>query len=156
MTESLNDELFQFVKGTTDAELAFAVFLSKLPVRHREHRSYSCTDLVVAMQKTISQIVQWCDEAGVEEASLLNFAVSDGDHFVATRFCHKTAQASSLYFASGTTFECRDGEYKMETSHVRETSIIVSSEPLTDNDYDWVEVPHCSLCPSICLYAPLP
>eukprot|EP00667_Euglena_gracilis_P000717 EG_transcript_716 len=138
MVESLPDHLFHFVKGTTDAEMAFAVFLAKLGPKLERH---TCKDMVIAMQETLRCICEWCDEAGVTEGSLLNFAVSDGEALVATRFCHNADCASSLYFASGTTFECRNGDYEMETSHMRETSIIVSSEPLTDKAWDWVVIP---------------
>ena len=41
------------------------------------------------------------------KASLLNFAVTDGSSVVVTRYNNITPEnAASLYFSSGTNFEC--------------------------------------------------
>jgi glutamine amidotransferase len=55
-----------------------------------------------AMLETIAQLNAWAKEAGVTEPSLLNFAVTDGQSVVATRYVSSTTdEAASLYFSTG-------------------------------------------------------
>eukprot|EP01126_Amoeba_proteus_P007329 TRINITY_DN12634_c0_g1_i4.p1 TRINITY_DN12634_c0_g1~~TRINITY_DN12634_c0_g1_i4.p1 ORF type:complete len:118 (+),score=2.86 TRINITY_DN12634_c0_g1_i4:530-883(+) len=51
---SLSDELFEQIEGTTDSELAFAIFLNILPSLTE---LLPCETLVEAMKKTIRLII---------------------------------------------------------------------------------------------------
>jgi hypothetical protein len=62
------------------------------------------------MLETIKKIRELCIQAGVSEPSLLNFAVTDGQSVVATRYVNSsTDEAASLYFSTGTSFEAASG-----------------------------------------------
>lgn len=92
---SLNDEIFSVVKGNTDSEWSFALFLSKLPDCHATH--FSTQTLRRAMEATITSLNEFAREADVTEPSLLNFVVTDGETVVATRYISsKVHEAASL------------------------------------------------------------
>ena len=63
------------------------------------------------------------------KASLLNFAVTDGSSVVVTRYNNITPEnAASLYFSSGTNFECQEpGLYQMVKTDKCEQTVIISS-----------------------------
>jgi hypothetical protein len=68
--------------------------------------SFPYTLLKETMLQTIKRIRELCIQAGISEPSLLNFAVTDGQSVVATRYVNSsTDEAASLYFSTGTSFE---------------------------------------------------
>lgn len=112
------------------------------------------------MLKTIAQLNEWAEEYDITEPSLLNFAVTDGETVVCIRYTSsKTEEAASLYFSSGTRFECyRPGHYRMVKADRREDIVVVASgkffkrhilhflilyyiEPLTFEKADWLTIP---------------
>ncbi|PWN94484.1 N-terminal nucleophile aminohydrolase [Tilletiopsis washingtonensis] len=138
---ALPEELFLYPQGHTDSEFAFAVFLSHLkdpssqaPLDYREMQS--------AMLATIQDFNGWAKQAGVEEPSLMNFCVTDGESVVCTRYVSsRTDEAASLYFSSGTSFyEHAPGAYRMVKADKREKIVVVASEPLTFEKADWMEI----------------
>lgn len=91
----LRDEIFEWISGTTDSELVFALFLNELPDTHTQQPA---PVLQAAMKSTIALIVAVCKG----EAASLNFAVSDGETVIATRFRNgKNEVAPSLYYHLG-------------------------------------------------------
>lgn len=138
---TLPEELFLYPSGYTDSEWAFMVFLSHLKNPHA--RSFSHVELRNAMLKTIKSINKLCDDAGVDKPRLMNYVVSDGETVVATRYISsRTSEASSLFFSSGTSFDETEerGLYRMTKADKRESIIMISSEPLTFERSEWMEV----------------
>lgn len=76
---------------------------------------HSAEEIKEAMLQTIALINKWSKEAGIQELSLLNFAVSDGHNVVCSRYVNsKTAEPASLFYSSGSQFaEVNKGTYKM-------------------------------------------
>ncbi|KAF9199189.1 hypothetical protein BGZ49_010721, partial [Haplosporangium sp. Z 27] len=163
--ESLSDDLYLSVNGNTDSEWAFAVFLSHLE-SPRQAEPFSHSELQEAMLKTIQKLNSWCREARsanksndnnnhddradetIAEASTLNFAVSDGDSIVCTRYVNsRTLEPVGLYFSSGTKFECDGpGHYRMvKGSARREDIVVIASEPLTFEETEWRMIPRNSM-----------
>jgi glutamine amidotransferase len=137
----LDDDLFNFVQGNTDSEWAFALFLTQLDDPHKQQ--FTSRELKDAMLKTIALLNQWAIEAGVSEPSFLNFAVTDGRTAICTRYInHKTKEAASLYFSSGSRFEMyKPGHYRMVKADKREDMVVIASEPLTFEKTDWLPIP---------------
>ena len=107
---SLREEYFLFVQGNTDSEWAFALFLNELanlecnPSQKREG-GFGHAKLRAAMMNTISQINKWCKQVGEQEPSLLNFAVTDGEAVVASRYVSSsTDEPASLFFRYPSSF----------------------------------------------------
>lgn len=139
LRESLSDELYDWIQGTSDSEHAFAVFLNHLA---KHANDCSADQLGDAMLKTIMNLNAWTEEAGITEPSYYNFAVTDGQSVVATRYVNdNTKEPASLYFSSGSKFECREGICRMLSAEQQEHAVIIASEPLTVATGDWVKVP---------------
>jgi predicted glutamine amidotransferase len=86
------------------------------------------------MLDTIAKLNSFAQEAGVDEPSLMNFCITDGETVVATRYISsKKQEAASLYYSSGTTFSeyTPGGHYRMSKLDKRENIIMIASEPLT-------------------------
>ncbi|KAJ1678523.1 glutamine amidotransferase subunit [Spiromyces aspiralis] len=109
------------------------------PMRKR----FTHNELREAMLKTIAQINKWLEEANVSEISLLNFAVTDGENVICTRYITSTThEAATLFFSSGSKFTSEEnGQYRMLKANKRESVVVVASEPLTYERMDWMVVP---------------
>ncbi|KAG0041583.1 hypothetical protein BGZ83_001623, partial [Gryganskiella cystojenkinii] len=140
--ESLPDPIFLNVNGNTDSEWAFAVFLSQLE-SPLQAEPFCHVKLKEAMFKTIQKLNQWAKDAGIHEASMLNFAVTDGCSVVCSRYISsRTLEAASLYYSSGTKFgSFQPGHYKMVKADRREDIVLIASEPLTFEKADWLKIP---------------
>jgi len=80
-------------------------------------------------------------EAGVEEQSLLNLVVTDGHRSVISRFISRDPEcANTLYTHSGSRYVCKDGRCRMIPESEDVVTVIVASEPLSD-DEGWEPVP---------------
>lgn len=139
LRQSLRDDVYHFIQGTTDSEHAFAVFLNQLADHFGDHSPDTLRETMVA---TIEQLNAWSQEAGIAEPSYYNFAVTDGQSVIATRYVSDPArEPASLYFSAGTKFECHEGVCRMVQAEAHEHAVIITSEPLTDVREDWVPVP---------------
>ncbi|HEV2802950.1 MAG TPA: class II glutamine amidotransferase [Pyrinomonadaceae bacterium] len=142
LRESLKDEFYNMVMGTTDSEHAFALFLNNLRVPFGEANAEAMRAGIV---ETIAQLNEWTRAAGVVEASHYNFAVTDGESIVISRYCSAEGVAgNSLHVSRGRRFECLpDGLCDMHTVKTQEqaSAVIVASERLTDDQSDWLAVP---------------
>lgn len=139
LRESLSDTTYDAIEGTTDSEHAFAVFLDRMLPRGEE---YTVDDLTAAMVDTIDRLNGWTREAGANEPSRYNFAVTDGRHVVATRYASGSdGHPETLYVSSGERFENVEGHYRMLAADGQVEAVIVASEPLTEEREDWTLVP---------------
>ncbi|KAI8053871.1 nucleophile aminohydrolase [Syncephalis plumigaleata] len=138
---SLRDELYNFVQGNTDSEWSFALFLNQLD--DPENGPFTPEILHKAMERTIALINEWLDEENINEISLMNFAVTDGETVVCSRYITDAQyEGASLYFSSGTRFESyKPGHYRMIKADKREDIVVIASEPLTFERTDWLTIP---------------
>lgn len=138
LRNSLKDPYYHMIEGTTDSEHAFAVFLNFLPEGRED---YSLQVLTEALLSTIQQLNIWLKEAGVKGGSNFNFALTDGEQMVITRYAtHVDKDPETLYYSYGTGFSCLGDTCRMIDRFESHASVIVSSEPLTDEDNDWIEI----------------
>ncbi|CCG25120.1 Dug3 protein [Candida orthopsilosis Co 90-125] len=142
----LDDKYFLYIQGSTDSECCFALFLDTLNKMGYDPSSrdtkFSHTILKKAILETIELIKNWQTEV-TSEPSLLNFAATDGESIVVSRYItSKTDEAASLHFSTGSKFfEYQPGLFKMERLNRSQDVIFVSSEPLTFERGDWLCVP---------------
>ncbi|KAJ1907252.1 glutamine amidotransferase subunit, partial [Coemansia sp. S17] len=149
LQNSLSEEIYLSIQGTTDSEHAFALFLNMLQEDEprgslKKRTEFSFQELRRAMLATIAQLNRWLDEAGVEETSLMNFAVTDGQSVVCTRYITSCdMEGASLYYSSGSEFrsDADSGQYRMIKANKREDVVVVASEPLTYERSDWMVIP---------------
>ncbi|RCI16878.1 hypothetical protein L249_2043 [Ophiocordyceps polyrhachis-furcata BCC 54312] len=162
--QRLADKWYLGVKGGTDSEWAFALFLDTL--ERLGHDPSACpetgfgpTVLRKAMEQTIAQINQLTDSIpqdvvgadDVDTRSLLNLALTDGHSVICTRYVSSSKdEAASLYYSSGTQWATRttdpdDRNYQMERRDKGADIVLVASEPLTFERENWVNVPTNSI-----------
>jgi glutamine amidotransferase len=115
LRDSLSDETYADLLGTTDSETIFAGLLDRL----REAPS----DLVEATAETVRHVSKVCAKLSIRAA--LNLAVTDGASFAFARYS-TDGPSNSLYFVE-------DGRAFPE-------AVVVASERL-DGDAGWREVP---------------
>lgn len=138
LLQSLTDEAFSVVRGTTDSELMFALFLD----RYWQLEGHDAADaMAVALEATLQHVVETCEQAGISEPSYLNLAVTDGRRAVASRFTTGVpAEAASLYVHQGKQYVCEAGVCHMVSPDVGHGAVLVCSEPLSE-DPGWERVP---------------
>ncbi|KAH8125160.1 hypothetical protein ACSS6W_009245 [Trichoderma asperelloides] len=160
----LADKWYLGVKGGTDSEWAFALFLNTLEQSGYDPSAcpvngFGPTVLRAAMEKTIAQINELTDSIpqsilqneDVDTRSLLNFAVTDGHSVICTRYISSSKdEAASLYYSSGTQWVTRtpspdDRQYQMDRKDKGGDIVLVASEPLTFERENWVNVPTNSI-----------
>lgn len=144
---SLADKWYLGVKGGTDSEWAFALFLDLMereggvdpssapeggfdPVLLRKIMTLT----IQRINALIAAIPKSYGVTDIETRSLLNFAVSDGHTVICTRYVSsKTDEPASLYFSSGTKWKegQTKGNFKMERHDKGADIVLVASEPLT-------------------------
>lgn len=148
--ERLSDRWYNSVKGGTDSEWAFALFMDSLErmgvdPSSEPKKGFGPVVLRKAMLRTIEVINELIDsipektiyEENVDTRSLLNFCVSDGHSIICTRYINSsTDQGASLYYSTGTDWENReqvgdDENYNMERRDRGADVVLVASEPLS-------------------------
>lgn len=82
-----------------------------------------------------------------EEPSMLNFAATDGESIIVSRYItSKVDEAPSLYFSCGSDFvERKNGEFNMHRVDKINRVVMVSSEPITFERNDWTAIQTNSL-----------
>ena len=147
----LNERWFTSVQGSTDSEWAFALFLDNLDkagIDLDKDEGFGHTVLRKGILKTIERINALIKEVvgdegvGEEDSrSLLNFAVTDGESVVCSRYVSsRTDEAASLFWSSGTSWKATSSQpvtepgqkdYVMERRDKGSDIVLVASEPLT-------------------------
>ena len=136
----LSDEAYNSISGSTDSEYLFALFLDYY--NDIDDTLERIERMARALSAAIKEVELITEKAGIEEASYMNVAVTDGTSAVATRHVSLSngaegRDANTLYVHTGGGFECRAGhlEEAIEKGH----AVVIASEPLTD-DAGWKRV----------------
>jgi glutamine amidotransferase len=141
------------IHGTTDSEWIYALFLSQLDdptMPLKEETTFA------ALQRTLDLIREARAKLGISLSSSVNLFIANGSQLAAVRYCFdfgryrtedpaKVHEANlsylSLWYTLGKDYNLHDGEWKMTGGAENADSIIVASEPLTNDTAAWVELP---------------
>lgn len=121
----LDDDLYKWVKGSTDSELIFALFLQLAKKQHK-----TPIDIVTVLQETFTLIISMIKTQQNKSIAHLNICISDGKRVVASRYCN------SKYVKPETMYVHINKQDKTEVQ-----SVIVASEKLTKSRKDWKLIP---------------
>jgi len=127
----LGDETYALIKGSTDSEHAFALFMEYY-LRLKEQDDFKSHDKLESMAaaicetiSTITSIVKDVAEGKEEEVCQLNFVLTDGHRVIATRFTSGPEQEAH------TLFYCTGKSYKLSSPKaVRKLSVMLISSSI--------------------------
>ena len=140
LLSGLSDESFRMIRGNTDSEHVFALFLDALAATSAADPVHPAEVLARALVRTIREVVDLVTVHGNGADVHLNLVVTDGADAVVSRFATDPNAAQSLYVNVGRRYTCCAGRCQMEPADKGEGSVVVSSEPLT-RDAGWEAVP---------------
>jgi predicted glutamine amidotransferase len=135
--ERLPSSLFERVRGTTDSEHLFGLIVSKLAQTQDETSDHLASALMEGVREAIA--LSGTHRPG--EHSYLNLVLSNGRSAVACRYTTDLPDgADSLYLNWGKRYVCEDGVCRMLDADEASGSVIVASEPLSEEP-GWHAVP---------------
>ncbi len=139
----LSDEAFNLIRGDTDSEHMFAIFVDEL-LKHGEppgEKVEGARPLAERLSATLARVLAVVKAHGDGAPSALNVAVSDGMHAAVSRFTsHPSAPPDSLYTLRDYIYATTSQEFSERKSEEHGQAVVVSSERLTA-DYTWQAVP---------------
>jgi glutamine amidotransferase len=125
------DDVYRDRIGTTDSEAFFLL---------------ACgngleDDVPGALKRTVRQVLDVMNEAGIVEPFHMASAVTDGQSIYALRYSND-GRSPSLYYAKGSAIEIHDATVQFAPG---EAAVVVLSEPLDDAKDDWIEIPEAHI-----------
>ncbi len=150
LLDSLTDEAFGIVRGSTDTEHMFAVFVDELvrngcPVDFggagNGDRMDGALQMAARLSSAVTRVLTMVEAYGDGDPSFLNIGVADGRHAAVCRFSnHPREQPESLYYLHGEVYEPAGRRFQHRRADDDGVPVVVSSERLTD-DSRWRAVP---------------
>ena len=141
LRRELSDDIYDWIKGQTDSEHLFALFLEIFEKHQFQHTTEG---LAAALKATFKRIHELQLEHGcTDEPSYLNVVITDGLNLVASRYTSPDATIyPTLYYSMGSQFESRNGVCHMHPPIDNENeAVLVVSERLTSYSAEWHEIP---------------
>lgn len=141
MHHTLSDELYNWVKGQTDSELFFALFLQHFL---QKDMHFDITIAAKILITTIQQVEKLKHKYHGKENTYISAVISSGKNMLGVRYVSDPAEvAPSLYYATGSHYEYHDGTCHIHPITTDDTgAVLIVSEPLTDYRAEWQEVPN--------------
>ncbi len=155
LLDSVHPNFRQYIHGTTDSEWIYAVFISQL-LSLSPTEPHATDHIMQAILNTLSIIERARHKHAIHIASPVNLFITNGEFIAVTRFVFDfgwlpfDAPPSthfayhSLWYTYGENYGLYDNQYQMRSSG-KKSSIIIASEPLTEDATTWVEVPEYTL-----------
>jgi predicted glutamine amidotransferase len=150
LLESLTDEAFHVVRGSTDTEHLLALFIDEI-VRSgavgppATHVAGGAAELGRWLGGALRRVLALVAERGGGESSFLNVAVSDGNSVAVTRFTDDRDEGpESLHLLEGELYEPAGRRFALKRDGDEGRAQVISSERLTEDDR-WATVPPNSL-----------
>ncbi|MCE0722948.1 MULTISPECIES: class II glutamine amidotransferase [Legionella] len=133
----LDNDIYNWIKGNTDSELIFALFL-QLAKNVKIKNAYDIYDTLLKTLNIINELVKKYHEKGV---SYFNICITDGKRIVAFRSCTSPCiKPETMYFSVG-----EDPVQKTTNETIYKYIIIASEKLSTNNGFRWQIIPanHC-------------
>ena len=139
----LNDEIFDWIKGQTDSEHVFALLMQHIFEMGGAGPRLTEDEIRRCFQKTFDVIQQLKVDAGLGDAvSNFNLMVTNGHRIFGTRYSsNPEKETRTLYYSTGTDFQCKDGVCHLEGGDSKPESVLIVSEKLSENVSEWNPIP---------------
>lgn len=137
LTNLLDDDIYHWIRGETDSEHFFALFLQLAKGKDVSQLTV-IADVLLATFKTIEQLIT---QFGTEGPSYYNICLTDGKRMVASRYCtDDKLEPESLHYLEGPYFWSEEN-YLKEKKDSTTQCVLVASEELTNFNKQWQKVP---------------
>lgn len=138
LTARLSDRHYLWIRGQTDSEHLFALFLE-----HYNTTPRSGADAMAdALQAMFHELAALKAEHGLTNASSLNMVVTNGVEMVASRYTDDSRETPlSLHHTEGSHYVCDDRGCGMRPAPSDQQAVLIASEPLTRETQHWQDVP---------------
>jgi len=125
--QNTNLNILNNIRGTTDSEYAFHIFLSLLDSKYLDgNTKLSQNYFAEKIKQTIQLIINLTNDI-----ASLNFAFYDGKTLICTRFINsKSENPPSLYYSKN-----------LKLNDKSNFNTLISSEPINENKSDWNLIP---------------
>ena len=134
----LDNDIYDWIKGETDSEHLFALFL-QLAKGHDLSQLSVVADVMVATFDTIQQLLS---EHGQQGESHYNICLTDGKRLLASRYCtDKNMTPETMHYAAGSRFVVKNKRHHMLQEKGQRNCVLISSEKLTNSNTEWLTVP---------------
>lgn len=134
----LDDDIYDWIKGETDSEHLFALFLQLAKNRDLSQLSV-VADVLEETFKTVETLLRQHQKQG---ASHYNICLTDGKRLIATRYCtEKNIRPETLHYAMGSRFVAKNKNHHMLQEQEKRNCVLISSERLTNTKSEWQTVP---------------
>lgn len=139
LSNLLSEEMFLWIKGQTDSEHLFALFLGHL----REAGDKPTPDQVAdAFEAMIADLKKLMQQHAITEPAYLNMVCTDGRIAVGLRYVTDRSAPLTMYYSEGKKYVCTDNVCRMVRGTGKEEhAAMIVSEKLTDVAGDFMEVP---------------
>lgn len=153
----ISPKLMGLMAGTTDSEWLYALILSQLQDPTDYIDPAEIKQAVEAAFRIVRDVRRKC---GIDTCSSANLYITDGRRVIAVRYCfnfgHYPVDSPdsvrefhlsylSLWYTLGREYGYHDGEWKTIGGSEAANTVIVASEPLTEDISTWLEVPEYSM-----------
>lgn len=132
LRRDLSDAAYDMIKGSTDSEHIFALFVDKIS----KINTPGPEEMKEALLAAMGAIERLKTQAGVTEPSTMNLVLSNGTTLIATRYVSEGEDSNSLYYAETGRYSCQEGMCQMERGS---DAFLVVSEPL-DVSAQWRKI----------------
>ncbi|KTD66883.1 MULTISPECIES: class II glutamine amidotransferase [Legionella] len=133
----LGDEIYNWIRGETDSEHIFALFLELSKAKDLNKLS----DVAQILLDTFKTIQNLINQFGTQGPSYYNICLTDGKRIVASRYCtEKVTEPESLHYLEGKYF-WSEQEYLEKFKSKQRPSVLIASERLTHFSHQWQTVP---------------
>jgi predicted glutamine amidotransferase len=135
----LNEEIFLWVKGQTDSEHLFALFLTHL----EQYGGRPTTDQVAdAFEAMIADLKKLMQQHAITAPAYLNMVYTDGRIAVGLRYVTDRSTPLTMYYSEGKKYVCTDNVCRMvRGTDKKEHAAMIVSEKLTDIADDFTAEP---------------
>lgn len=137
LINGLSQDLFSQIKGQTDSEHLFALWLKNyLPTEQ------TLNDMAESWRKTIEQVEGFQRAHEVTTPNYINSIVTDGQKMCVIKYSSRTEEVLSLHYAAGKAFQHGEGKgYHMIPAKNDEIqAVLIASEKLNHFNSEWKEV----------------
>ncbi|ELR70457.1 hypothetical protein C900_03711 [Fulvivirga imtechensis AK7] len=139
LKQLLSDDKYLWIKGQTDSEHLFALFLEYLEVKGTV---YTADDVADAFEQMIDTLKKLMNDRGITEPAYLNMVFIDGERMVGLRYAtDENVKPLTLYYSEGSKYICEEGACYMVPANGSDKSVMIVSEKLTDIAEDWRMIP---------------